>query len=417
LNEKQIQTLGYELLYEFGNELFEILDRRLAPKYGNEWFSKTLKFRKGGKRASSPRDVHTIIHQIVTEKNNEWRGAIAAEFKMPDYGKYAFKYFEKILESRNKWMHPDDVFSKSHLIDLVDPIHKIFGNQNHPLGDKCEEILERLKSGMNFTFAIFSSAFGEEYLLTQRQNQLLRDEILRFRDLTNSKTFKGSYLPEHLEDLKREELLELISQFNNEKVVLVEDLYFYKHFGERADIRASLIKVFTQFSVLIGMFDEDLFFNNGLVELVLRGEKVNMMPELLDYQKRDLLRAYFTELAELIKRIILFSSEAGPENCVCKVCEICGPVSSSWFGNYDDVAIAIGLQMFNWRGALEDVEGLSIEQMVGEEVIRMQILNNFTDDEMELIFEGYSGSTKEDQEEMQQIRGKVQLDLRKEGRL
>ena len=73
--------------------------------------------------------------------------------------------------------------------------------------------------------------------------------------------------------------------------------------------------------------------------------------------------------------------------------------------------------MFNWRGALEDVDGLSIEQMVGEEVIRMQVLNNFTDDEMELIFEGYSGFTKEDKEEMQQIRSKVQLDLRKEGRL
>ncbi len=402
--ENQIQTLGYELISEFGDELFKILDKRLTPKFGSDWFSKTLKFKKGGMRPSSPKDVHTIVHQVVTEKNNDWRGAIAAEFQLSDYGKYAHKYFENILSSRNKWMHPDQSFSHDHLLNLVESIHKIFGNRNHPLGDKCEEIFGLIRSGAPFNFAMFSRAFGEDYLLALRQNQLLREELMKFRDETLNSPFNANFLEKELQDATRDELLDLVTQMNNRRVVTLQDLFFYKHYGESAEIRQQLQKNFSHTRDLIGFLDEEIFFNNSRVEVKLDGNLLKFSKPLDISQVRDLVRAYLSELAALISRIIKLSKEAGPDNCICKVCEICGPVGFNWFSDYDKLRFSITAHMFNWRGGLGDSEGFVLEELFGEEVVRMQLRNDFSDLEMGYVFEDYPGLTKEEREELQEFK-------------
>jgi hypothetical protein len=405
--ENQIQTLGYELIAEFGNELFKILDKHLTPKFGADWFLKTLKFKKGGMRPSSPKDVHTIVHQVVTEKNNDWRGAIAAEFQLSDYGKYAYKYFENILNSRNKWMHPDQNFSHNHLLSLVEAIHKIFGNRNHPLGDKCEEIFELLRSGTPFSFAMFSRAFGEDYLLALRQNQLLRDELMKFRDHTLNSPFNGNFREEELQNATRDELLDLVTQINNRRVVAVQDIFFYRHYGDRAAIRQQLHKNISQTAVLIGFLDEDIALNNSRLEVKLDGIPLKFSNPLDISHVRDLVRAYLAELAALISRIIDLSKEAGPDNCICKVCEILGPVCVDWFMDYDELWFSITAHMFNWRGFFGDSESFVLEELFGEEIVRMQLRNDFSDVEMGYIFKDYPGLTKEEREELREFKNRA----------
>lgn len=404
--ENQIQTLGYELISEFGNELFKILEKRLTPKFGSDWFSKTLKFKKGV-RPSSPKDVHTIVHQVVTEKNNDWRGAIAAEFQLSDYGKYAYKYFENILDSRNKWMHPDDTFSHDHLRSLVESIHKIFGNRNHPLGDKCEEIFELLSSGASFSFAIFSRAFGEDYLLALRQNQLLRDELIKFRENSLNSPFHGNFLEEDLQSASRDELLNLVTQINNRLVIAEQDKIFLKHFWESRDIQVHKEKIFTQIMILLGFADEELFFNRPGVEAKIDGELIQFSKPLERSQLSDLLNAYFSEIAFLISRAIILSREAGPDNCTCKVCEIYGPVSDMWFINFDQIPAFVNGLMFNWRSFLGEVESFVLEELLGEAMVKMQLENNFSDLEMSYIFPEYQEVLKEYSDEFQEYKNGV----------
>jgi hypothetical protein len=402
--ENQIQTLGYELISEFGDELFKILDKRLTPKFGSDWFSKTLKFKKGGMRPSSPKDVHTIVHQVVTEKNNDWRGAIAAEFQLSDYGKYANKYFQNILDSRNKWMHPDDSFSHDHLRNLVGSIHKIFGNRNHPLGDKCEEIFELLRSGSPFSFAIFSRAFGEDYALALRQNQLLREELMKFRENSLNSPFHGDFIEENLQKASRNELLELVTHINNRLAIAKQDIRFLKHYWESRDISVHLQKIFTQIMILIGFVDEEFFFNRPGVEVKINGELVQFSKPLEKSQLSDLMNAYFSELAFLISRAIALSEEAGPDNCTCKVCETYGPVSDTWFTSFDLIPVFVNGLMFNWRSYLGEVDPLVIEELVGEAMVTMQLENNFSDLEMSYVFPEYQEVIAEYSDEFEEYK-------------
>ena len=403
-NENQIQALGYELISEFGDELYKILDKRLTPKFGNDWFLKTLKFKEGGRRPSSPKDVHTIVHQVLTEKNNDWRGAISAEFKLSDYGKYAYRYLENILDSRNKWMHPDDVFSKDHLLHLVKSIHKIFGNRDHPLGDKCEEMLELLRIGEPFNLAMYSRAFGEDYLLALRQNELLRDELMKFRDLTLHPPFITDFPEEELQNASRERLFEIVAQINNERVITEQSRQFFIHHGARESIKGILFKNGYQIMILVNNFLQDNFFADPRVEVRLDGIVGEFTEPLEINHFRDLLQAYLSEVADQIRRIIVLSKEAGSDKCTCKVCEVFGPVGYEWFVGYDPLVHPSMNELFDSWGFLDDFVGNNLLKLVWGEVVRMQVQNNFSDSEMGYWYEDYPGLTKEEVEEVQELK-------------
>jgi hypothetical protein len=254
---------------------------------------------------------------------------------------------------------------------------------------------------------MFSRAFGEDYLLALRQNQLLREELMKFRDQTLNSPFNGNFLENELQDLTRDELLDLLTQVNNRRVVAIQDLFFYKHYGERAEIRQQLHKNVSQTAVLIGFVDEEIALNNSRVEVKLDGNLLKFSKPLDISQVRDLVRAYLSEMAALISRIIELSKEAGPDNCTCKVCEIFGPVGLDWFSDYDELWFSITAHMFNWRGLFGDSEGFVLEELFGEEVVRMQLRNDFSDLEMGYVFKDYPGLTKEEREELQEFKNRA----------
>jgi hypothetical protein len=324
LTEAKIRALGDEILKDFGQELYEILERRLSARLGKDWFTGSFRTKSKNKDLAKTkagrRDTYTLIHQLVSEKNNDFRGAITKEFKLHDNGEYIITQLKKVIESRNKWSHPDELFTPEDFLLLLNPIYKILGNRNNQLGDRCEELIRTIHENLPVNFASFSTAFGQDFRSLERNNELLRTDLRKYRLESLEIHYPGEYLGHDLEDLSREELIEYMGKLNNALASERDSTNFYDHSGRVQLLNEHLNGWRADFTLLVTLLSVDKTINYiEFEDLITHETGQKWIPIKLEHSK-DLIRSYFAELGRLVKEVIDLRAEIGFENCSCHYC-------------------------------------------------------------------------------------------------
>jgi hypothetical protein len=323
LSQKQIETLGDEYIKDFGTSIAEILDRQLTKKHGKGWFEITFKTPDKNKanalKKAGKKDPYTLIHQIVKNKNNDYRAAIASEFKLPNSSVSIHDPLTTILDLRNKWAHPNDEMSLKDLLSLLDSIYLILGNRNHVLGDRCEELIKAIRDDLTVDYGAFSSAFGNEFRKSKRSIELLQDALRAYR-IEAVERFEGL----KIEDLNTEISAELISAVRTWQIISAatldrETYWLHNLKGEELNLKLSLF--LSDLFNLFNLFDLDIFISDPKVFIQLDGETLLKKPKsLTKNQMIDLVKAYFTHLSTLVNQVVELRNEMGIANCVCFYC-------------------------------------------------------------------------------------------------
>lgn len=342
INEKEIIEIGQGLIFDVTQELTTILEKRLAPGDGKDWFKTTLEFdrsKKGKERDNAKRnkrklareDIVTIYNQVLTVKNQAWRTALALEFNSPDDGENIFKLIEIVYKSRGTWFHKDKVITEDDLLLLANVIYKLFGNSSHPLGDKCELLLGRLGNDRKIDLAEFSRAFGEKYQELKRQHEFFRAEYTRIAKEYKPSPIISDFIDDDLKSMTREQLM---SHLQNTKKRADENLLngtFFMHALEREKILNGVNNWVEDVSRFLINTLHDYYLADNRLNVTIQGVKTGPVEKLRPSEFRDCCDAFMFELSELIQRAKDFAREAGSDKCRCAVCQIYGPVSEKWF--------------------------------------------------------------------------------------
>ena len=381
-SEAQIKAIGSEILYELGETFNEILDRQLTKTQGEDWFEKSFKTKSKNReealRRSGRKDPHTLLHQITTEKNAIFRAALGKEFKLGDL-KYLQSQLEQITKARNKWSHPDGIFSQEDLLQLVKPIHRVLGNRNYTLGQRCEDLIRKLNDQRSGSLSHFSRAFGSEFKSLERTNYLLRQELMRYRESSVEKYFSQRTGELEKADLSKAELQELIDDFENLLVAQEQERLEKDHNWRDKYLAKKLERWIVEYFLLLRLFDEDAF----MVSLK-SGEASSVIgPHFSPLKKSeisDMLTASLNELLPISEELKLLRSELGPENCVCYWCELGGKyqiLPGQMGGETFDLALMEYFYSVTDPSVLELTENLTAEWIKA---------NDLREDFMEWIF-------------------------------
>ena len=321
----QIRALGDEYLKLFGDALFEILNRHLSKRLGPTWFKQSYKHTKGRKssaKKAGQRDVYTIIHQVLIERNNDFRSALNKEFKSPDNGVYLMLQLEKVLKARNKWSHPHGVFGVNDLLALLRPMYNVFGNREDEFGERCRNLIETLQTNNQASLIMFSAAFGKEYLEIEKKNfemekllQQMKEQSARSGELIESSDIKPT--------------INIIEDYENliqEKNKAIEELYwnsvYFHHHGDAEILKLKLLEWAKDLLVLILQLDFDFVYDQIEHQELWKIDN-NFTPDRFsDVQMRDLIRFHFGYATTLFKEVEKFYERVQPETCECSYCEI-----------------------------------------------------------------------------------------------
>jgi len=381
-SEAQIKAIGSEILYELGETFNEILDRQLKKTQGEDWFEKSFKTKSKNRqealRRSGRRDPHTLLHQITTERNAIFRAALGKEFKLGDL-KYLQSQLEQITEARNKWSHPDGIFSQKDLLELVKPIHRVLGNRKYPLGQRCEDLIRNLEGQKIGSLSHFSRAFGSEFKSLERSNFMLRQELMRYRDSSVDKFFSQRTNNLNKTELSKSELEELLDDFENLLVTQARELLEDDHVRRDKNLSEKLYRWFLEFCLLTRLFDEDAFgvsLQSGEASDVLG---INFSP-LKKSEITDMFNACLNELLPLSDELSVLRTELGAENCICYWCEL-GEKFGILPGEMDSDLFSFAI--LNYFHSVTDQGVLEILDNLTSEWIKS---NNLREDFMDWLF-------------------------------
>jgi hypothetical protein len=324
LSEAQIKAIGSEILYELGETFNEILDRQLRKTQGEDWFEKSFKTKSKNRqealRRSGRKDPHTLLHQVTTERNAIFRAALGKEFKLGDL-KYLQGQLEQITKARNKWSHPDGIFSQQDLLELVKPIHRVLGNRNYALGQRCEDLIRSLEEQKIGSLSHFSRAFGAEFKTIERSNYLLRQELMRYRDSSIERYSSQRATSLEKATLSHAELEELLDDFENLLVTQEREQLEKDHVRRDREFSAKLDRWLLEYSLLMRLFDEDAF-GVSLQSGEASGVVGPHFSPLKESEIFDLMTVSLNQLLPIAEELTALRSELGPGNCVCYWCEL-----------------------------------------------------------------------------------------------
>jgi len=386
-SEDQIKAIGSEILYELGETFNEILDRQLKKTQGEDWFEKSFKTKSKNRqealRRSGRKDPHTLLHQITTEKNAHYRAALGKEFKLGDL-KYLQGQLEQITKARNKWSHPDGIFSEEDLLKLIKPIYRVLGNRHYALGERCEELIRSLEEKRGGSLSYFSRAFGPEFKSIERSNYLLRQELMQYRESSIEKNFSRRTSEIQDLELSKAELVELIDDYENLLVAQEQKRLEKEHNWRDRYFGKKLERWMAEFFLLVRLFDEDAF----LVSLQSGDASSVIGPHFSPLKKSeisDTLTWSLNELLPLAEELTVLRSELGPENCVCYWCELAGKyqiLPGTMGGETFDLALFAYFYSVTDQNVLELIDNLTAEWIKA---------NNLREDFMEWILSIPSG--------------------------
>lgn len=352
LTDPMIKSLGDEILDEFGATIHEILKRRLEKKLGETWFETSFKNnRKNSKK--SERDLYILLRQLIHERNNDYRSAINAEFKLNEFGsKYVLKQLDKVFECRNKWSHRTTDFTEEDFRQLLRPVYNVL-SEDRPLGKKCFDLLESIstQSKSPVTYLKFSRAFGDAYneIESLQKNQ---EEVNHLRQqieiLQKSSEYKASSIKdfENLNNRKKSELVEIINELRFDLVESSKSYLSLYCQSRHYEYSHQLIKWYLSARNFLILVEDGL----------LTGQEVDSFGETLRI-----------EAVAISNLILKMDKEMGADNCSCSWCQRVldspGSVFHLWMDSIDGVLFDLVENHLSvsdsWFGKLVDI---SIEE-------------------------------------------------------
>lgn len=178
----EVWITGSHLLRRFQDSLFKCLTEQLEPKYGKDWFKKTL---VPTPNSSFPvdKDLTGFLSQLLRYENKNFQLAIAQGFFQKTFlTKEQEAAFRSIKKLRDRWFHESsEVKSKIRISDLEKLALSI---QVFPMETslkmECERVLSGAKEG-NVTQALFSLSWIARHLEQQsiqtNSYKILQNEI------------------------------------------------------------------------------------------------------------------------------------------------------------------------------------------------------------------------------------------------
>jgi len=178
----EVWITGSHLLRRFQDSLFKCLTEQLEPKYGKDWFEKTL---VPTPNSSFPvdKDLTGFLSQLLRYENQNFRLAIAQGFFQKSFlTKGQEMAFKTIKRLRDRWFHESsEVKSKIKISDLEKLALAI---QVFPMETDLKMETERILSGTkegNVTEALFSLSWIARHLEQQsiqtNNYKMLQNEI------------------------------------------------------------------------------------------------------------------------------------------------------------------------------------------------------------------------------------------------
>jgi len=187
----EVWVTGTHLLRRFQDALFNCLSEQLEPKYGKEWFEKTL-IPANNPNDSVDKDLSGFLSQLVRYENQNFRLAVAQGFfKKTFLTKEQEAALKTIKRLRNRWYHESsEVKSKIKFpnLEALALAIQVFATDLN-LEIECRNVLSGAKKG-DVTEALFSLPWIARHLEQQsvktNSYKMIQDQLALFkRDYAN----------------------------------------------------------------------------------------------------------------------------------------------------------------------------------------------------------------------------------------
>ena len=186
----EIFVVGNEILKNFQDDIYNVLETNLKPLWGENWFE--LCVIESSSQAKSQKDLQGLLRQILFHNNGNFRLALAKGlFQNDKMTKIQLDLLSDIQNQRNLWAHPDETnLSAEQLRKLATNILQFLGQNKTDLSERCDFIIKANLKDDNLIPKILmnSNLFKKhidsinEIFSNSDSKSFLESEIMRLRD-------------------------------------------------------------------------------------------------------------------------------------------------------------------------------------------------------------------------------------------
>lgn len=302
----EIFVVGNEILKNFQDDIYNVLEANLKPLWGDNWFEQCII--ESPTQAKSHKDLQGLLRQILFYNNGNFRLALAKGlFQNDKMTKIQLDLLSNIQIQRNLWAHPDEInLNAEQLRNLASNILQFLGGNKTDLSDRCDFIIKANLKDNNLIPKILmnSNLFKKhidsinEIFSNSDSKSFLESEIMRLRD-------KVSYLEALKRTGKSDSSVDITSVYHFSVDMLANYVF----------LQVIYINVFLLMHYsLNSSSDQDIKI---LVDEFDHGEELqNEISELMDqYASVDKIRM----------------ENMGTKNCKCEYCKTLGEKRTSGF--------------------------------------------------------------------------------------
>jgi hypothetical protein len=302
----EIFVVGNEILKNFQDDIYNVLEINLKPLWGDNWFDKCII--ESPSQPKSQKDLQGLLRQILFHNNGNFRLALAKGlFQNDKMTKIQLDLLSDIQFQRNLWAHPDEInLNAEQLRKLASNILRFLGDNKTDLSSRCDFIIKANLKDDNLIPKILmnSNLFKKhidsinEIFSNSDSKSFLESEIMRLRD-------KVSYLEALKKTGKGNSSVDITSVYHFSVDMLTKYIF----------LQVIYINVF-----LLMHYSLNSSSDKDIKSLVDKFENVedlqNEMSEILiQYQEVDKIR----------------EENMGTKNCKCEYCKLLGDKMTSGF--------------------------------------------------------------------------------------
>ena len=186
----EILVVGNEILKNFQDDIYDVLEIGLKPLWGDNWFEECIM--ESPSHTKSQKDLQGLLRQILFHNNGNFRLALAKGlFQNEKMTKIQLDLLSDIQIQRNLWAHPDEVnLNAEQLRKLASNILQFLGKNKSDLSDRCDFIIKaNLKDDNSIPKILMNSNLFKKHIDSINEifsnsdsKSFLESEIMRLRD-------------------------------------------------------------------------------------------------------------------------------------------------------------------------------------------------------------------------------------------
>jgi hypothetical protein len=302
----EIFVVGNEILKNFQDDIYNVLETNLKPLWGKNWFDQCVI--GSSSQAKSQKDLQGLLRQILFHNNGNFRLALAKGlFQNDKMTKIQLDLLSDIQNQRNLWAHPDEInLSAEQLRRLATNILQFLGQNKTDLSERCDFIIKAN----------------------------LKDDNLIPKILMNSNLFK-----KHIDSINEIFSNSDSKSFLESEIMRLRDKVSYLEALKKSGSRKNSINIESVYHFSVDMFAKYLFLQViyinvfQLMHYSLNSTNEKAIKELVDgFNHLDGLQSEIAELMEQYATVDKIRQEnMGTKHCKCEYCKQLGENSTSGF--------------------------------------------------------------------------------------